>query len=136
MEGVKAVAGPMAVSIRDCELFMKVVTSAKPWEHDSAVNRTIWQGLKIPSVESITVGLVEDYGYLTPHPPVRRALLESAKKLEQAGIKVVPVSIPDVAKSYSNLFSFFRAAGNGVSGCVSAPNRPALTPTIAHSRYA
>ena len=70
VEGVKAVAGPMAVSIRDCELFMRTVMSAKPWERDIALNRTIWQGLKSPMPSQVTIGLAEDYGYLTVYPPV------------------------------------------------------------------
>lgn len=105
----------MATSIRDVQLFLREVIKAGPWKYDSGVNRTIWQGLDVPPKESITIGVAEDDGVFTPHPPVRRALQEAVGKMKAAGVKVVPIELPQVAKKYEQLLKYFKAAGSGVS---------------------
>jgi amidase len=104
----------MATSARDCKMFMKAITEAKPWDRDIALNRTIWQDVPVARKEAITIGVVDDYSSYTLHPPVRRALDEAVDKLKTAGVKVVPVTLPDVQKNNGQLLDFFRAAGNGV----------------------
>lgn len=115
VEGVKAIADPMATSIRDTQLFLKEVVKAGPWKVDSGVNRTVWQGLEVPGRENVTIGFIEDDGVFTPHPPVRRAMREAVEKLEKAGIKVVPIELPNVARHNDGLWKFFAAAGSSVS---------------------
>jgi amidase len=109
-------------------MFMKAITEANPWDRDSALNRTIWQNLPTASKESMTIGVVDDYSSYTLHPPVRRALDDAVEKLKAAGVKVVPVTLPDVQQNHDQLFEFFRAAGNGVS-----PSHP-FRPTPSTSR--
>jgi amidase len=105
----------MVTSIRDAQLFLKDIIAAAPWKHDTAVNRTVWQDLPALTIDAITIGVIEDDGVFTPHPPVRRAMHEAIGKLKRAGVKIVPVELPQVGQKYEQLFKYFKAAGEGVS---------------------
>jgi amidase len=115
VEGIKAVAGPMVTSIRDTQLFLKEIVAAAPWKYDAAVNRTVWQDLPALTPDALIIGVIEDDGVFTPHPPVRRAMHEAVAKLKKAGVKVVPVELPQIAQKYAQMFKIFQAAGEGVS---------------------
>jgi amidase len=105
----------MVTSMRDAQLFLKEIVAAAPWKNDTAANRTVWQDLPALTADAVTIGVIEDDGMFTPHPPVRRAMHEAVAKLKKAGVKVVPVELPQVAKHYGEMFKFFTAAGEGVS---------------------
>lgn len=96
-------------------MFLQEIVKAGPWKYDSAVNRTVWQGLPVPSTGTLTVGYIEDDGVFTPHPPVKRAMREAIEKLQKAGVRTVPIELPQVAEKYGQLFAWFKAAGSGVS---------------------
>jgi amidase len=136
VEGVKAVAGPMVTSIRDAQMFMKTIVQAQPWKYDSAVNRTVFQGLQVPAKDEVVIGYLENDGVFTPHPPVRRAIQEAVTKLESAGVKLVPITLPDISKMYAALFSFFRSAGAGVSICPTLIRCVLIMRHLAFEKYA
>ncbi|PIA96170.1 Acetamidase [Cercospora beticola] len=97
MAGVAAVAGPMAISLRTCEYFMKVVIEAEPWKYDPGCLHLPWNSCE--RVKPSRVGVVLDDGAFTPWPPVRRTMHESIAKLERAGIEVVHLNLPDVQEA-------------------------------------
>ncbi|KAI1380382.1 amidase [Hypoxylon crocopeplum] len=91
--GIPAVTGPLGHSVRDLDLFTRVVRDAKPWLFDPAVIPNIME-LPVASRKPV-VGVIYESG-LTPHPPVRRALREAVSKLEAAGFVVKEFTPPDL----------------------------------------
>ncbi|WZH45270.1 amidase signature domain-containing protein [Fusarium acuminatum] len=92
LPGVPPVGGPMANSVEDLELFMKVTMSQRPWHYDPSVADIPWRDLRDSSEKRLTIGvLAEDPDYPL-HPPVRRALAKAASALENAGHKMVYLS--------------------------------------------
>ncbi|KAI1801954.1 amidase [Daldinia bambusicola] len=91
--GIPAVAGPLGRSVRDLELFTRVVRDTKPWNFDPAVIPNIMELGTAISRKPI-VGVIRASG-LTPHPPVRRALREAVAKLAAAGFEMRDFNPPD-----------------------------------------
>ncbi|PVH96081.1 amidase [Periconia macrospinosa] len=111
IEGVKPVSGPMATSARDIHRFLEAVRNAEPWGFDSGVHKFSWMNLDPKPVEHLTIGIVEDDGTHTPHPPVRRGIKVAAEKLRAAGAKVVPIQLPEVDRHIGELYKFFKIGG-------------------------
>ena len=93
--GVPAVCGPLAHSIRDVRLLMKVVRSFEPWMGDPAIIPGIFE---TPTNTRLPVIGVIRQSALTPHPPVRRAIEEAVTKLRTAGFNVKEFSPPDFSE--------------------------------------
>ncbi|KAF4449511.1 hypothetical protein F53441_7247 [Fusarium austroafricanum] len=90
--GVPPVGGPMANSIEDLELFMKVTLGQRPWNYDPTAVDIPWRDLGDKDDKRLVIGvLAEDPDYPL-HPPVRRALAKAASALENAGHKIVYLS--------------------------------------------
>ncbi|KAK4938222.1 hypothetical protein LTR10_021295 [Elasticomyces elasticus] len=84
--GIPAVCGPLARSVRDLELLTRVVRDARPWLEDPAVMPHVFEQGAVD--RKPVVGVIYQADTLTPHPPIRRALRETAAKLEGAGLQV------------------------------------------------
>ncbi|KAJ4391809.1 hypothetical protein N0V93_005429 [Gnomoniopsis smithogilvyi] len=103
--GVPAVLGPMGHSVRDLSLFTTVVRASKPWLDDPAIIPFAFE--RGHSERAPVIGTIEKSG-LTPHPPIRRALLEAADRLRQAGLVVKefePVDFSKIGKVTRQLFT-------------------------------
>ncbi|KIV82211.1 hypothetical protein PV11_04338 [Exophiala sideris] len=83
--GIPAVCGPLARSVRDLELLTRVVRDARPWLQDPAVMPHVFEQGAVD--RKPVVGVIYQADTLTPHPPIRRALRETAAKLEAAGLQ-------------------------------------------------
>jgi amidase len=113
-DGIHSTAGPMATSLRDCNLFVKTMLQAEAWKYDSAVTPTPWLDLK--SLEKLRVGVAQNDGVFTPTPPVRRGLNDAINLLRgRDDIEVVPIDLPDVQTIYQDSFSYYTLAGSDVS---------------------
>lgn len=89
--GIPAVCGPLGHSVRDLQLFMRAVRDQKPWLVDPAVMPHVYEaGSKS---RKPVVGIIRSNG-LIPHPPVLRAISESADKLKNAGFEVKEFKVP------------------------------------------
>lgn len=66
--------GPMCRSLRDMDLFMKCVLSAKPHLLDPSLIPIPWTGLQTPSSRPLKIGFISNDGFVEPQPPVKRAL--------------------------------------------------------------
>ncbi|RGP76710.1 hypothetical protein FLONG3_5150 [Fusarium longipes] len=66
--------GPMCRSLRDMDLFMRCVLSAKPFLSDPNVVSLPWTGLKTSFGRRLKVGVVDNDGFIEPQPPVKRAV--------------------------------------------------------------
>ena len=90
--GVPAVCGPLAHSARDLSLLTRVVRDEKPWQFDPAIIPLVMESGT--TSRKPVVGVIHKSG-LTPHPPVRRATREAARKLAEAGFIVKEFTPPD-----------------------------------------
>lgn len=103
--GVPAVLGPLGHSVRDLNLLTTVVRGSKPWLDDPAIIPSIFE--TETSERAPVIGIIRKSG-LTPHPPIKRALLEAADRLRQAGLQVKefePVSFSEISKITRQLFT-------------------------------
>lgn len=66
--------GPMCRSLRDTDLFMKLVLSQKPYLQDPRVIPIPWTGLQTPVSKKLRVGIISNDEFIDPQPPVKRAI--------------------------------------------------------------
>jgi len=109
--GLQASAGPIAASARDCELFLKVIADAKPWEKDPNVAFGWWEGQGELGRKPL-LGVLRTDGITTPLPPIAKVLDETVQVLRQAGVEVVEIEAPAFKKCQSLANSFFSIEGN------------------------
>ncbi|CAO2647313.1 Nn.00g082350.m01.CDS01 [Neocucurbitaria sp. VM-36] len=74
-------AGPMCRSLRDMELLMRVVLSAKPHLEDPKLVPIPWTGLKTSVTKPLKIGIIENDGFIDPQPPVKRAIVWAQERL-------------------------------------------------------
>ena len=76
--GISARAGPIARSVRDCELFMKTVAAARPWERDPLLVPGLWDSMDLSKAalrpgwynKPLTIGMLStDNLYASPRSP-------------------------------------------------------------------
>lgn len=94
LAAIRACAGPLATSVRDLELFMKLVTSNDPWELDPSAIFSPWREVKPKS--TLRLGLIVEDPHFPIHPPVQRTLNEAVEKLKKAGHEIIPLDHPSI----------------------------------------
>ncbi|KAJ6177659.1 Amidase [Penicillium mononematosum] len=103
--GIKACAGPLATSVRDLELFMKLVTNADPWQFDSSALFSPCR--TVPPKTTLRLGLIQEDTNFPLHPPVLRTLTSAIEKLQAAGNEIVPLHIPLIRNACTLAFRMF-----------------------------
>ncbi|KAK1959772.1 amidase [Colletotrichum sublineola] len=88
-ESIRCIIGPLANSVADIQLFENAVLNQEPWEEETSLVPLPWKRVEYFTPGQFTVGIIWDDGMVHPHPPVTRALKHAAKKLKEAGIKVI-----------------------------------------------
>jgi amidase len=122
---IEATAGPIAHSIRDCEMLLRVVGDSQPWLFDPDVIPQSWQqqsGIhaRLPPPgprrnTTIRIGIVRTDGHVTPLPPVQRMIDEVAKTLRshsQSSMHITPIEVVDL--DLSSLLSKCIKTANGL----------------------
>lgn len=110
--GLPASAGPIAVSLRDCELLLKTVAQARPWEADPQVVPGSWESQGAIEGRKMRVGVVRRDGLIEPLPPIHKMLDEVVQKLRQASeVEVVEMELPLFSKCQSLANGFFGIDG-------------------------
>ncbi|KAJ5847171.1 hypothetical protein N7455_011128 [Penicillium solitum] len=89
LAGIKPCAGPLATSVRDLELFMRLVTNADPWQFDSSALFSPWRIVSPKS--ALRLGFIEEDPHFPLHPPVLRTLTRATGKLQEAGNEIIPL---------------------------------------------
>lgn len=105
LAGIKACAGPLATSVRDLQLLMRVVTQEDPWKLDSSALFSPWRTVEKPT--TLRLGLIQEDSHFPLHPPVLRTLTEAAKKLQEAGHEIVPLDTPSIKEACVLAFRMF-----------------------------
>ncbi|KAG4438556.1 hypothetical protein IFR05_005980 [Cadophora sp. M221] len=110
-DGVRSTVGPMATSLRDCELIIKSVLQAETWKYDNAVLSVPWVGLN--PRQKLRIGVALNDGVYTPSPPVRRGLKLAVDLLRgNDDIEVIPITLPDVKFHYKSFLGFLTLSGS------------------------
>jgi amidase len=79
---IPGVIGPMSTSLKGIKLFMKIIIDAEPWLHEPAVILMTWNPtLEIYDDQPLRIAIMWNDGVVTPHPPITRALTETATRL-------------------------------------------------------
>jgi amidase len=84
--------GPMCRSLRDMDLFMTLLVGAKPWLKDPKLIPLPWTGLSTTLPQRpLRIGIMENDGFITPQPPVQRALAWAKQRLsDSANVEIKP----------------------------------------------
>ncbi len=112
-----ASAGPICASLRDCELLMRVVSGARPWERDPDVRLGRWEDMDDLDIgvgerqRRPVIGVVWRDGLIEPLPPVLKALEEVVGKLKDSGVDVVELDVPQFKRCQSLANAFFGIDG-------------------------
>ncbi|KAJ9656778.1 hypothetical protein H2201_008430 [Coniosporium apollinis] len=113
-----ASAGPIATTLRDCELLLKTIADAEPWMVDPDVVFGPWEAQgELPSRRrgssgKPVIGMVRTDGLIEPLPPVRRVLDDVAAALRARGVEVVEMDIrPLFSKCQSLANALFGVEG-------------------------
>ena len=101
-------AGPMARTVRDLALAMRVMVQPAAGEWDAQVQPVPWQ--EPGTVSGLRIGVVEDIGAIGASPAIRRAVGEAAAALEARGAELVPVHLP-FDEALSLMLTIFSADG-------------------------
>ena len=75
--------GPLTNSLRDMDLFMKLILRARPYLKDPRVIPIPWTGLetKLEGNEPLKIGIMLNDGVIQPQPPVLKALAWAQNQL-------------------------------------------------------
>lgn len=109
-----ASAGPIATSMRDCELFLKAVAEMQPWNFDADVAYGLWsdQG-PARSNKDLVIGIVRRDGVIDPLPPVNNIMSEIVVALRAQGIRTVEMDITPLFKQCNSIANvLFGVDGN------------------------
>jgi amidase len=128
--GLMASAGPIAGSLRDCELLLKVVAEARPWERDPDVVYGLWEEQGKVEWKPL-IGVVREDGLIKPLPPVSKVLEETVQALRMAGYDVVELDTPLLKTCQPLANTFFGIDGNNyILDLLSSTSEP-LIPWLA-----
>lgn len=86
--GIKAAAGPLATTLRDCEFFLTNVIAKLPWNYDSSTVAAPWRK-EVAVGKCLSVGVVVEDPVHPLHPPATRALADAVKILKKEGHKII-----------------------------------------------
>lgn len=112
-ESIVGAIGPMGVSARDMELFVKVQLAAQPWRVDPSVVKMPWRPEEVSWIggDKPRIGVQWNDGVVVPQPPMRTALVEAVDKLKAAGFEVVEVKPRKTAEAWALLKQLYFTDG-------------------------
>ncbi|KAI9934936.1 hypothetical protein MW887_000557 [Aspergillus wentii] len=95
---ITPVVGPMATSARACRYLLECIVKAHPVRYDSQCVNLSWpEGAcrRMMDTGRIRISVAQDDGHLTVAPPQRRALQQAVSALQDSGITVIPIQLPE-----------------------------------------
>lgn len=108
--GIESTAGPIARSMRDCELLLRVVCDALPSKLDpDCLDQTWTQQTSLPQLgqKKLVVGIARTDGHVTPLPPVQELMEEISKTLVSlsSAVEVVELDLKDLGPQCLKTFN-------------------------------
>jgi len=111
MEAFIAQPGPIARTVADCELAMRVLAAPGLEAIDPQIPPVAWRDSSDVDIVGLRVAMWTDDGYFRPSPAIRRAVEEAGKALQAMGAIVETFAPPDVAEAMRLFFSLLSADG-------------------------
>ncbi|KAF1830095.1 amidase [Decorospora gaudefroyi] len=109
---IPVVIGPCGRSVRDHKLFMNSVIAAQPWLLDENTLHIPWRTLDAPPNKPLRFGLIRGCKQRPLHPPIARALHNTATQLKTHGHTIVPLDdgdkIPSIYSTALLAWKFFK----------------------------
>ncbi|KAL2680340.1 hypothetical protein Neosp_007937 [[Neocosmospora] mangrovei] len=110
--GPVATFGLMGHSARDIRLASKVVSDARPWEHDPFLYPSPWLGITAPTKPRIGIWAPDTpNNYCHLFPPVLRGYLAAQERLRQAGYELIEFTPPDMSEVWELCKAFIHVQG-------------------------
>lgn len=81
---IKTSCGPCAHSMSDLKLLTKTILLHSTFPYEPTCIPASWSDVP-PRGDKLKIGILSTDGVVTPHPPIQRALQETAAKLRSAG---------------------------------------------------
>lgn len=110
--GIESTAGPIATSIRDCELLLKAVANGSPEIFDADVIPQNWdQQTPLHKTGPLRIGIARTDGHVKPLPPIEKLLSEVAQTLHSSphNIELVEIDLsallPRALKTFNGITS-------------------------------
>ncbi|KAL5592810.1 hypothetical protein FOBRF1_013118 [Fusarium oxysporum] len=95
LPGITPAAGPLANSVDDIAMFMKVVSDQGAWKYDATSLDIPWRKVDSLGKKPLVIGILPEDPTYRLHPPVRRALAAATLSLRQAGHIIVTLPSED-----------------------------------------
>ncbi|KAH8892179.1 amidase [Thozetella sp. PMI_491] len=89
---IRVSCGPVCHSMADLKLFTRTITSWPSARYDTTSIPLGWRNVDRPT-RKLAFGLLESDGAVRPHPPILRAMRETAEKLKAQGHEVIPFKL-------------------------------------------
>lgn len=105
LAGIKACAGPLATSVRDLALLMRLIIDSDPWQLDSSVKFSPWRS--IAPKPTLRLGIIQEDPNFPLHPPILRTLTSATEKLQATGITMVSLETPHIRDACALAFRLF-----------------------------
>lgn len=109
--GIKATAGPLATSLRDCDYFTKVIIDCRPWTCDSSAMAFPWRNVS-EVTKKLRIGVLIEDPVHPLHPPSVRSLRTAVQKLQAHGHEIVYLTSAPPAGEALQLGSHFFSLDN------------------------
>lgn len=111
--------GPMCRSLRDMELFTKLLIDAKPWLEDPKLIPMPWTGLNTTITRPLKIGIIEHDNFITPQPPVQRAVAWARDRLSSSNasnlFEVKPFTPYNASEAWSHIRRMYWPDGGSVT---------------------
>lgn len=112
--------GPMCRTLRDMELFMTTIHASKPYLADPKVIPLPWTGLRTPIQKPLKIGIISNDAFITPQPPVQRALAWAQQRLSNltfsSTFEIKPFTPYNAAEAWSLIRRMYWP-GAGLAAC-------------------
>lgn len=105
--GLESTAGPIALSMRDCTLFLRLLSDAAPWLVDPDCLPQSWhQQPALPSNCPLRIGIAYTDGLTTPLPPIQRLLNDITTQIIQTrNIEIIPLDLTPLLTQCLKIFN-------------------------------
>ncbi|MBD2006942.1 MULTISPECIES: amidase [Cyanophyceae] len=114
-EAILAQPGPMARTVADLNLAMKVLAAPGQEAFDPSIPPVPWREPSDVKLENLRIAFFTDNDIITPSPAMRRAVREAALSLEKRGAIVEEWTPPDLLKALQLYLQLYGADGGVTS---------------------
>lgn len=125
---IKVSCGPCCQSMADMKLLTKQIVTHPSLPYETSCVPGWWHDVPAPT-EKLSFGLMLSDGVVEPHPPVKRALLETAERLRAQGHEVFeftpPFSCWDAALTTWALY--FQTGARETKAAIADTGEPTIT---------